>query len=247
MYAMPCADSSRVRRVGIDSSGLNLSSIFQYREYKWRAKKKYRGWLKIHCLFDVDSGEVLAYILTDETVGDSPMLPQLLELASMAGYKMDVCYADAAYSGIENWKAVCWCHDMTFVTPFKCNTNTKSYGCMEMGEAKKMWHELPYEKWLEISGYGIRWKAECGFSDLKRVAGENIRARTYQGMVREVFGKMVAFNYHKQVRANILEVTGNGVRVGVQTYRTEYHLRELIYTVSHIVKHQNDIVLLLSK
>lgn len=48
-------------------------------------------------------------------------------------------------------------HKITFVTPFKCNTNTASYGYGEMGEAKRMWRELPYEKWLEISGYGIGW------------------------------------------------------------------------------------------
>lgn len=60
----------RVRRVGIDSSGLNLSATSLWRKKKWDTGPKNRGWLKIHALCDVDTGEVIAYALTDDTVGD---------------------------------------------------------------------------------------------------------------------------------------------------------------------------------
>ena len=62
--------SGRVRRVGIDSSGLNLSATSLWRKKKWDTGPKNRGWLKIHALCDVDTGEVIAYALTDDTVGD---------------------------------------------------------------------------------------------------------------------------------------------------------------------------------
>ena len=60
----------RVRRVGIDSSGLNLSATSLWRRRKWETGPKNRGWLKIHVLCDVDTGEVIAYALTDDSVGD---------------------------------------------------------------------------------------------------------------------------------------------------------------------------------
>ena len=224
--------SDRVRRVGVDSTGLNLSSIFRYREHKWRTRAKYHGWLKLHALFDIDTGEMLAYVLTDETVGDSGMLPVLLDLADSAGYRMGECYADNAYAGKQNWIEVTRRRRMRFITAFRSNTNCKSEGCMEMGEAKRLWNSLPYDEWVRVSGYGVRWKVECGFSDLKRVTAEHVRARTHQGMVREVTGRIWSYNIHKRLRAEIMGVTGNGVTIvrGVwhglsinpNSYRTEY-------------------------
>ena len=31
---------------------------------------------------------------------------------------------------------------------------------------------MPYAEWAEKSGYGRRWKSECGFSDMKRLFGK---------------------------------------------------------------------------
>ena len=71
LSAVVCPNQGgRVRRVGIDSSGLNLSATSLWRKKKWETGPKNRGWLKIHALCDVDTGEVIAYALTDDTVGD---------------------------------------------------------------------------------------------------------------------------------------------------------------------------------
>lgn len=214
-YAMSCRNRRRTRRVGVDSSGLNLSCVFRHREHKWKTKVKDRGWLKLHALFDVDSGELLAYVLTDETVGDSTMLPELLRLARDAGYRMNVCFADGAYSGQKNWGCVCDEMGMKFVTAFKCDTKAgNTGGCIEMSKAKKLWCRMRYADWLEMSGYGTRWKLECGFSDFKRVISESVRARTEQGMVREMLGKAIGYDVHKGIRAELVGVTGNGVEIG---------------------------------
>ena len=72
---------------------------------------------------------------------------------------------------------------------------------------------MPYEEWVEKSGYGLRWKIECTFSDFKRVINECIDATSQDGMVRETFFKTLAFNIHKGIRASILQITSNGVVV----------------------------------
>ena len=70
----------RLRRGALDSSGFSLSNYFQWCEDKWGIENR-DVWLKLHVLVDVDTGEVLAYVLTYNDVDDSKMLPILMELA----------------------------------------------------------------------------------------------------------------------------------------------------------------------
>lgn len=63
---------------------------------------KRRGWLKLHVLSDVDTGEVIAFAVTDKTVGDSPLMIPLLDAAVAAGHRIGTVYADGAYSSAEN-------------------------------------------------------------------------------------------------------------------------------------------------
>lgn len=207
--------TDRVRRVGIDSSGLNLSSPNQWRTVKWGNGPKDRGWLKIHALSDVDSGEIIAYALTDNGVGDAPLLKVLVSAASEKGHRFDTVYADGAYSSNENWIYLCRDNGYRFVTSFKSNTVPKSNGCMARGEAAKLWCELPYREWVEVTGYGTRWKCECTFSDFKRLFPESLEAHTRKGMVREIFSRVDAFNIYKRVRANLLGTTRNGIGISI--------------------------------
>lgn len=207
--------TKRVRRVGIDSSGLNLSSPNQWRSVKWGTGPKDKGWLKIHALSDVDSGEIIAYALTDNSVGDAPLLKVLVSTASEKGHRFDKIYADGAYSSNENWAYLCRDNKYTFVTSFKSNTVPKSNGCMARGEAAKLWCELPYNEWVKVTGYGTRWKCECTFSDFKRLFPETLEARSRKGMIREILARVDAFNIYKRVRANLLGTTRNGIEISI--------------------------------
>ena len=63
--------SDRIRRCAIDSTGLNLSKTTLWRMTKWKVGPKYRGWLKLHCLVDIDTNEIVAWVLTEEKFGDT--------------------------------------------------------------------------------------------------------------------------------------------------------------------------------
>ena len=59
----------------------------------------------------------------------------------------------------------------------------------------------------------MRWKVEVVFSDMKRILTEIFRSKTEQGHIVISYAKVASFNIHKNIRAQILGVTGNGVRV----------------------------------
>ena len=205
--------SPRVRRVGIDASGISMSSINAWREEKWGTGPKDLGWLKIHVLCDVDSGEALAYAITDNEVGDAPMLKALVKAALEKGHQFDVLYADNAYCTDENWIFLCRDLKRKFVTSFRSNTNPTSNGCLARGEAAKLWCSLQYDEWVQVSGYGIRWKCECVFSDLKRIFPENLEVRTNIGIERQLIVRIDNFSHYKRIRADKIGTTGNGITI----------------------------------
>lgn len=204
----------RERELCLDSSGVNLSAVTCWRKKKWRTEVKDRGWLKIHVLSDVDTGEMVVAYLTWESVGDAPLLKPIVKTAMEDGHRFKILYADGAYSSNENWIFLCRDNSIRFVTSFKVNTTPTSNGCFARGEAAELWCSLPYDEWVKATGYGRRWKGECTFSDFKRIFPETVTARTELGMVREIMCRMDLFNLYKEIRAKIMKVTGNGVVVG---------------------------------
>lgn len=204
----------RVRRCGIDASGLALSSSNRWRERKWGTGPKDKGWLQIHALCDVDSGEFIAYAITDESVGDAPLLKVLVEKALEKGHRIETVYADNAYCSDENWAYLCNEKKIKFVTSFRSNTVPHSNGCFARGEAAKLWCSLPYDEWVRQSGYGTRWKCECGFSDFKRLFPETITAHTLRGIIRQLMCRVDFYNLYKEFRAGVMGTTGNGIVIG---------------------------------
>lgn len=206
--------SERIRRVGIDSSGFNLSNPNLWRKTKWGNGPVDKGWLKVHALCDVDSGEIIAFALTRESVGDAPLLRFLVETSKKKGHMFDTVYADGAYSSNENWIYLCRDNKYRFVTSFMTTTGPTSNGCLARGEAAKLWCSLPCDEWVKVSGYGTRWKCENVFSDIKRLFEETIEARSKRGQTREIYAKVDVFNRYKHTRAEMIGTTGNSIVIG---------------------------------
>ena len=203
----------RGRRAGIDSSGINLSNTNLWRTRKWKTSPKYKGWLVLHALCDIDSGEILAYAVTDETVGDVRMLKIIVEAAMKKGHVINVLYADGAYSSNGNWIFLSRENKIEFITSFRSDTRPKNNGCNARGDAARLWCSLPYDEWVEVSGYGMRWKCECVFSDFKRIFPETVTASSKKGILRQIVARIEVFNRYKLTRAGIVGVTGNGIPV----------------------------------
>ena len=79
--------------IAIDSTGLKISG-----EGEWKCRKhgpsKRRGWRKLHLAVDVDTGDILASVLTDKDVHDADVVPDLLDQISN---NIEACSGDGAY------------------------------------------------------------------------------------------------------------------------------------------------------
>ena len=208
-YVRPCLDE-RVRDTSVDSTGLNLTQTSLWRKSKWGVGPAYKGWLKLHALTDCDTNEILVYALTDERVSDAAVFDTLVEMAVSAGYRIGTIRADAAYGTTAAFRH-CAEHGIEFNPKFKSNTRPTCNGSAERGRAARLWARLPYDLWLEATGYGRRWKIESAFSDFKRLISEYISAKSDSGMSVQVAVMVKAYDIHKEVRNEILQVTGNGV------------------------------------
>ncbi|MDR1954800.1 MAG: IS5 family transposase [Candidatus Methanoplasma sp.] len=202
----------RKHNIAVDSTGLNLSKTTLWRENKWGTGPDRRGWLKVHTAVDIDSGEILAYILTDDSVGDNRAFIPLMKMLLEEQYSIRTVYADNAYEAIDNWIFLDK-EKIRFVVKFRSDTVGRSNGCMARGESAQLWVQLGEKKWKKFNGYGRRWKVECVFSDLKRLTAETVSATTPEGAEREVLMKILAYNTHKRIRADVISITRNNVLV----------------------------------
>lgn len=128
---------------------------------------------------------------------------------------MSILYADGAYGSDENWQIILREYKCRFVTSFKVSTSPTNNGYLARGEVARLWCGLPYDEWVKATRYGMRWKVEVVFSDMKRILTEIFRSKTDTGHVVVSYAKVACFNMHKTVRAQILGVTENGVKVSV--------------------------------
>lgn len=70
----------------------------------------------MHALTDLDTNEIVAFVLTRDDTGDEDMLEYLLEMADRGGVRYSAVYADGAYSSVENFKLVCKDRGCDFIT-----------------------------------------------------------------------------------------------------------------------------------
>jgi hypothetical protein len=84
--------TSRVRECAVESTALNLSNTNLWRKTKWGVGPKYRGWIKVHALVDVDTNEIVAAVVTTDKMGDNTAFTMLSGMACKAGHKIgDIC------------------------------------------------------------------------------------------------------------------------------------------------------------
>lgn len=174
------ADKPEARHIVIDSTGLKL-----YGEGEWKmrqhGKSKRRTWRKLHLALDVDTGEITATVLTDNSIDDASQAEALLDqtLESTAsishvggdgGYDKWKCYAALDAIGAEP------------VIPPQVNAKIKQHGnCaaapLPRDEAIRYIRRHGRKKWKRDHGYHRRSLAETAMFRYKRIIGPDLRAR----------------------------------------------------------------------
>lgn len=178
----------------VDSTGVK---VFGEGEWKVRqhGKTKRRTWKKLHVGVDEASGEIVAVVVTDNSVADHQVVPELLdqvsdEIAQVSG--------DGAYDKRPTYTAVKKRRARATIPP------RRGARIWQHGNAKGERHNRDEnlrgvrkhgrKAWKQMSGYHRRSLAETTMSRFKRITGSTINARSFLGQVAEITVRCKALN-----------------------------------------------------
>ena len=219
-------DGSREIRLAIDGSGIVPSTRGDWIRHVWKVK---RGFIRLSILVDVDTKMILAFSITDESVGESPRLPTLLDEAlekmGITGHAGTTqvtvtLMGDKGYDSRENFSH-CRKRGVAALIPVKVNANCRAGGVdrarsdatLEQlgggdGATPKMVAALSegerranQQDWKRRTHQGDRWAVEGVFSSFKRTLGEAVRAVKWPYIIREVANKVAVYNWMQHISA----------------------------------------------
>ena len=180
--------------VVIDSTGVKV-----YGEGEWKVRQhglsKRRTWRKLHVAVDGSTGEILASSLTENSVDDASVLPELVDLIDE---EIDQVSADGAYDKRKVYtalagrgargaippqkKAKIWRHGNQKGPPHIRDENLRSI------------RKQGRKAWKEASGYHRRSIAENTMYRYKAIFGDRLASREFAHQAVEVFIKCSILN-----------------------------------------------------
>lgn len=221
-------DGSReIIRLAIDGSGIVPSTRGDWIRHVWKVK---RGFIRLSILVDVDTKMILAFSITDESVGESPRLPTLLDEALK---KMGITgrtgttqvtvtlMGDKGYDSRENFSH-CRKRGVAALIPVKVNANCRAGG-VDRARSDAVLEQLGggggaatpgrvaalpegerranQKDWKRRTHQGDRWAVEGVFSSFKRTLGEAVRAVKWPYILLEVANKVAIYNWMQHISA----------------------------------------------
>jgi len=189
--------SGRKITMAVDSTGVRPGTAGEWLAKTWNMKKQI-GWIKFHVAVNVDTNEILAFVITTENCGDNTCFMMLFEMVTAAGHDIGTIYADTSYDAKENWGLQRM--GIRFISNLRPNATGKFGGCAPRGLQALRRNEIGEKEWKIEVGYRRRWKVECTFSDFKRLLAETLRSREQRMMAAELYWKVLTFDQYKGVR-----------------------------------------------
>ncbi len=102
-------------------------------------------------------------------------------------------YGDGAYDSKNNFNFLNR-EGIEPIIKIRKNATTRARGSVTRAEYTREMKKLGYKGWKDKYKYGQRWAVETFFSGLKRMYGETTRAKTIEGLFREVKFKFLFYN-----------------------------------------------------
>ena len=190
--AIPYKGSAGPLHLLVDSTGIKAEG-----EGEWNARKhggsKRRLWRKIHIGIDEETLEIRAIEVTSSSIGDAPMLPDLLNQIAPDQLLGSVT-ADGAYDTRKCHDAIAARNAHAVIPPRK---NAKMWkpdtpGARARNEAVRSSKYLGRALWRNLTGYHRRSRVETKMHCVK-LLGQRLSARDFDRQVAEI-----------QIRAAIL-------------------------------------------
>mgnify|MGYP001082453932 CR=1 FL=1 len=181
--AIPYRGSAGPLHLLVDSTGIKAEG-----EGEWNARKhggpKRRLWRKIHIGINEETLKVRAIEVTSSSVGDAPMLPDLLDQAP-TDQEIGSVTADGAYDTRK-------CHDAIAARKNAKLWKPDTPGAQARNEAVRSSKYLGRALWRHLTGYHRRSRVETKMHCVK-LLGQRLSARDFDRQVAEI-----------QIRAAIL-------------------------------------------
>lgn len=195
---LPYRPSTTALDLLVDSTGIKFLGEGEWKRKKHGAEYR-RQWRKVHLGIDASTLEIRAIEVTDNSVGDAPMLPELLgqippdePIASVSGdgaYDTKACHAAIVARGAQ-----------AVIPPRKNAQAWKAsvVGASVRNEALRASHRLGRRIWKKWSGYHRRSLVETKMHCFKRL-GERVMARTFERQVAELHVRVALLNRFTQL------------------------------------------------
>lgn len=196
--SLPCQRSSTALDLLVDSTGIKFLG-----EGEWKRKKhgpEYRRqWRKVHLGIDAQTLEIRAIEVTDNSIGDAPMLPELLGQIP-ADEVMASVSADGAYDTKGCHAAIAQRGAQAVIPPRKNGQPWKANlpGASIRNEALRACRALGRRIWKKWSGCHRRSLVETKMHCFKRL-GERVMARTFERQVVELQVRVALLNRFTQL------------------------------------------------
>ena len=183
--SIPYRGSSGPLHLLVDSTGIKAEG-----EGEWNARKhggpKRRLWRKIHIGIDEETLEIRAVEVTTSSIGDAPMLPDLLNQIP-ADEDLGSVTADGAFDTRKCHDAIAARNAHAVIPPRK---NAKLWkadtpGAIARNEAVRSSKYLGRALWRQLTGYHRRSRVETKMHCLK-LLGQRLSARDFDRQVAEI-------------------------------------------------------------
>jgi len=171
-------------KVGADATGLRQSM----RDSAWASsdKEDRREYVKLHALFDLESGSIQTMKATEGKEHEGKYLEALLVDLD----EIELFVGDSAFLSRENCKIVAEKGGTPYIRPKK-NSTARAKGCWSWRQMVLLFRQHPR---LFNRVYRLRQRAEAGWRSFKSLVGDFIRSRTLQTMMAEIWSKIVCYN-----------------------------------------------------
>ena len=182
----------------IDSTGIKFLGEGEWKRKKHGAEYR-RQWRKVHLGIDAQTLEIRAIEVTDNSVGDAPMLPELMAQIPATEPVASVS-ADGAYDTRACHEAIAQRGAAAIIPPRKNAQAWKSQtaGAKVRNEAVLACKRLGRRIWKTWSGYHRRSLVETKMHCFKRL-GERVMARTFERQVVELHVRVALLNRFSQL------------------------------------------------
>lgn len=145
-----------------------------------------RGNVKLHALFDLETGTIRDVEATPGTQHESPILASLLDDID----DLEAFVADPGYLSRRNLRLVADRGGTPYIKPKKSST-LKTKGCWQWKDMVGLFREHPR---IFHRVYRLRPRMEAWWHSLKRLVGDLVRSRTIQTIKTEIWAKIVYYN-----------------------------------------------------